>query len=533
MMARLSVRLQTVPVEVRRVLLIGALSAVAYVLVYLAQRALFLNGLPQAGDGSQASVTGVSLQGTPRDGGQLTGQLAAYYGGTLGLFACYGWLLHACGREAWGVVARRLALLLPVAFHLGMLLGPPALSRDVYTYVAHGYLAAGLHANPYVQPASIVADTPLGRDLLSAGWLLWRDVTPYGPLWSVCETLVLRLTTDLSLAVFLLKSLVTGASLGSAAIIWLILGKVAPEARLLGTIAYLWNPLIILEIAGDGHNDGLMVFCVLAALLAAVRLRPGWAVLGLALGALIKYLPLLFLPAILAYFLHQRRAKRQLLARASLGLLAGALIAAVVVGAFWSGGAPYQTIPEGGQRGVTASLSGAMIWGLSRLLPQTAAAWLIALLLNGIAGVYVLVRSWGARNSARLLEVCASIAGFYLLVASPLIWPWYAALPVALLALSPRGVLAPLLVVLPLCLRLVAPLTVLYENHFITWPVSAVATTFAAGAALLVLLYLQYRRSGGLTGLVQRGDHAASGDSMLPGPVAVGQTARIIRQGGD
>jgi hypothetical protein len=279
------------PAEVRPVLLIGALSGMCYLLVYLAQRGLFLNGLPQAGDGSQALVPGVSLQGTPRDEGQLPWQLLAYYGGTLGLFACYGRLLQICRRQVWGVAARRLALALPIAFYLGMLFGQPTLSRDVYTYVAHGYLTAGLHVNPYVQPASMVAGTPLGRELLSAGWLLWHDVTPYGPLWTLCESLLLRLTTDLLPAVFLLKALVTAASLGSAAIIWRILGVVAPEARLLGTVAYLWNPLIILEIAGDGHNDGLMVLFVLAALLAAVRLRPGGAILGLVLGALVKYLP--------------------------------------------------------------------------------------------------------------------------------------------------------------------------------------------------------------------------------------------------
>src|SRR4051812_22979101 len=117
-MARLFSRLQSVPVDVRRVLLIGALSGISYLLVYLAQRALFLNGLLHAGDGSQAFVTGVSLQGTLPDEGHVRWQLAAYYGGTLGLFACYGWLLRVCRRETWGATAGRLALALPVAFYL-------------------------------------------------------------------------------------------------------------------------------------------------------------------------------------------------------------------------------------------------------------------------------------------------------------------------------------------------------------------------------------------------------------------------------
>jgi hypothetical protein len=261
-----------------------------------------------------------------------------------------------------------------------------------------------------------------------------------------------------------------------------------------------------------------------------VQIRPGRAVLGLALGVLVKYLPLLFLPAVLVYFFHQRPTKRQFLVRASLGLLACVLIAAVIIGAFWSGGTPFQAIPEGGQRGVTSSLSGAMVWGLSHVLPQTAAAWGVALLLNGIAAIYVLLRSRGVRDSAQLVEVCAATAVFYLLVASPLVWPWYATLPVALLALSPRGVLAPLLVVLPLCFRLVAPLTVLYENHFITWTVSAAATIFAATTVLFVFLYLQGRRSGGQTAIVQGGDYAATGGPVLAKEWSV---AGIHRSGGE
>lgn len=526
-MARSFRRLEYFPPDLRRVLLIGALSAGAYLLLYLAQRALFLNGLLHAGDGSAAAIPGVTLQGTQRDASQVPRQLAAYYGGTIALFVLYGWLLHLCRQLSWGTTARRIALALPAAFYLGLLFAPPTLSRDVYTYAANGYLSAALHGNPYLQPPSMVVDTPLGHQLLSAGWLVWREVTPYGPLWTLAQSLVLHLTTNLTLAVLFLKTIVVAASLGSAAIIWRILGKVAPESQLLGTVAYLWNPLIILEIAGDGHNDALMVLCVLAALLAAVHFRPAGSVLGLAMGALVKYLPLLFLPAILVYFFNRQRERQQLLARAALGVLAGVLIAAVVVALFWSGGTtPYQTIPEGGQRGVTASLSGALIWGLSRLLPQSAAAWLVALLLNGIAAAYVLVKSRGVSESTQLLSVCASTAVFYLLVASPLVWPWYAALPVALLALSPRGRLAPMLIILPLCLRLVAPLTVLYENHFITWPVSAVATILASTSALLAFLYLQF------PSLRARGREVSTRllPSRRPAPVGIGPVAIRARK---
>lgn len=66
-----------------------------------------------------------------------------------------------------------------------------------------------------------------------------------------------------------------------------------PRERVL---IYAWNPLVLVEIAGSGHNDSLPVFLMLAALLALDGLRPAQAVVWLALSMLAKWFTAMLVP---------------------------------------------------------------------------------------------------------------------------------------------------------------------------------------------------------------------------------------------
>ena len=80
-------------------------------------------------------------------------------------------------------------------------------------------------------------------------------------------------------------------------------------------------------------------------------------------------------------------------------------------------------------------------------------------------------------------------------MASPYIWPWHAALPVALMCLSPRVPFLITIFVLSLCARLVAPLNDLFLNGFIPFRLSAAVTTLVLiGIPLLLLAVLSHPR---------------------------------------
>ncbi|MDQ6661060.1 MAG: hypothetical protein M3Z24_08855 [Chloroflexota bacterium] len=483
-------------------LLIGVCSGVLYLVVYLLQRALFRNGL-------LFSFAGATAQGDPASWLRLLGQCAAYYGATIALFALYICLLTLCrqgklrDRRACAV-----ALLFPALFNLGLLLDQPYLSIDLFSYIAYGSLGAAPGGNPYIEPVSAVGYSPLGAHLLTYGWhpLHVVPLVPYGPLWVQLETAILRITSDVPTDILLLKGLIVAASLGSAALIWAILGRVRPVDQLLGTLVYLWNPVIIVEFAGEGHNDALVILCVLTALFLTVAARPALAIVMLLLAVLTKYVPLILLPAQVVYFWSTWRTRpdrARLTPLLLLGLLAGFMLSVVLYRPFWVGMATFQGVREQDATRIgSASTAGVVYWVIAHSPLRAVAETLTSALLDGIFALYVLIISWRVRNIEALLRACAGIAVAYVLLVSPAYWPWYATLPLALFALAPHGPFLRIALVLSFGARLAAPLDVMDNRGFIPFRLShAITAAVAVAPPLVVCLLLaikELRRQGGL-----------------------------------
>ncbi|PSB47115.1 hypothetical protein C7B80_10910 [Cyanosarcina cf. burmensis CCALA 770] len=478
--------------EVRRktllVLLIGIASSILYLLVYFAQRAIYLNGLSRSD-----SDNGIALRGISADQTRLLWESASYYGGTVALFALYFWLLRLCRRgQLRSRPARTLALLFPLLFNLGLLFGQPYISIDVFSYMAHGYLGITPGNNPYINAAREVINFPFGRQLVPWGWWPVHGISPYGPLWLQFEVAIVRFTQHIPSALLLFKSLVVASSLLCAVLIWCILSRVRPQDRLLGTLVYLWNPMIVIEFAAEGHNDALMIVFVLLSLLLAVQARPTASMVTLVLSVLTKYLPLIFLPAIVIYFWRTRSPRWNwtgLVLRLLLGLVIGLGLAILLYQPFWVGVETFRGVQQASQAQFAASTRMLLSGYLQYLHPQAEPAQLATQILRGIFSIYLLIASLGVRDRQSLLKTFANIALVYLLVASPEYWPWYASTPLALMALSPHGTFYWMLFVLTFCSRLVAPLELMMSNGFMTKEVKEWNSALVA-LALPLLIFL-------------------------------------------
>lgn len=446
--------------ETRWIVLVGVFSSLLYVAVYWSQRAIYLNGL-------SADISGVLLSGVPGDKERLWFEVGVYATATIGLFVVYGWLLQRCGRQLlitpW---SRQLALLFPVVFNVVFLLGRPLFSIDIYSYIAHGYLATTPGSNPYQVPVSDVIDSPFGRALVPFGWRPVHGVSPYGPLWTQVETLAFRLAQDVPTVLLLLKIVIVLASLGSALIIWKILGHVRPKDQLLGTVAYLWNPMIVVEFASEGHNDALMIVFVLLGLYLAVRLWRSFAITALLLGVLSKFIPLILLPAQIMFLWRRRKNWLHFVLHAVVGLVVGIAIATLLYQPVWIGMATFRGVQEQGRPSFYASTLVPLMVYLQRTREQGVAAQLSFYILGGIFALFAFVTSLRVRDEDTLLRACAWIALAYLLLLSPTYWPWYAALPLALMALSPHGIFRWMIIVLTFCSRAVAPIDDIAVNGF-------------------------------------------------------------------
>lgn len=225
-----------------------------------------------------------------------------------GLAAAYALGLYL-GRAHEGY-QQAIVVVLIVTIFLNVLLvfALPIRQEDLFYYAFQGRMIARAHLNPYILPP---------RAIEADAWFpfvsrVWRDLpTGYGPVWLLITAGIDVLADrggavpDFIRTILALRVLFATANVVSACLIWLLLGNLAPERRLLGAIAYAWNPVVLL--LGVDHNDGVMLVLALSGLWLHTRRHQTLAVAALTLSALIKYFTA---PLLLAYLFWRWRASR-------------------------------------------------------------------------------------------------------------------------------------------------------------------------------------------------------------------------------
>jgi hypothetical protein len=193
----------------------------------------------------------------------------------------------AAHAPSWAIPA---FLALAVAFRITLLFSPPTLSDDIYRYLWDGRTQnAGI--NPYLYAPQDPAIAHL-RDAYYAG-INNRDIsTIYPPL---TQTLF-RVVDGLWHSPYAMKILFTLCDLAVIILtLTLLRRRRLPANRIL---IYAWNPLVLVECAGSGHNDTLALALMLAGLLAVCQGRAAVGMIGLALSFLAKFFAVVLIPAI-------------------------------------------------------------------------------------------------------------------------------------------------------------------------------------------------------------------------------------------
>ncbi len=199
-------------------------------------------------------------------------------------------------------------LLLPLVgatiFGVTLLFLPALFSNEVYSYIFNGRLLTIYHADPmHAVPAQFPHDPYLA-------WISQPNLrNVYGPLWMIIASLLVGMGNGPIAALLSFKGLALLSHLVNCVLIWVILGKLAPARRLLGTFLYAWNPLALIELAGNGHHDGILISLLLLATWLSVQQKGAWydagtaVLLGLACG--INLIGLLFVPLFIWFSVHR------------------------------------------------------------------------------------------------------------------------------------------------------------------------------------------------------------------------------------
>lgn len=212
------------------------------------------------------------------------------------LFALY--LLCLINWKRWRFSVREFAV---ISIPSGILAWSalPANSTDILAYIGLGRIAAIYGANPYLHTYSEYAD-------YYSNFVEWDITMPYGPVVLPLFILAGWVSQHSVLAaIFVLK------------LIWLLthyfncflLCRILKAWRLepaYGLFLFGLNPLVLLELVANGHNDGLMFFFGLLSIFALQRQWRSAAVWLALLSALVKLPGVFFLLAIMAYLVRRR-----------------------------------------------------------------------------------------------------------------------------------------------------------------------------------------------------------------------------------
>jgi len=172
-------------------------------------------------------------------------------------------------------------------FSLTLLFQPMLFSDDVFTYIFSGRILALYHADPFnTAPMQFPADPYLR-------WVVAGHDAPnlYGPLWYYVSSLLVSIAGMHQVGTLLLfKGVAMLSHLVNIVLVWGILGHIAPQRRILGTLLYAWNPLILIELAGSGHSEGVLLLLLFLGTWLYVAQEDSWLrwsaflVFGLALS---------------------------------------------------------------------------------------------------------------------------------------------------------------------------------------------------------------------------------------------------------
>jgi hypothetical protein len=245
------------------------------------------------------------------------------------LFAIYLRALRFARAEPRQPGRLRIILAGALLFGLPLIFCPYLLSRDIYSYIIYGRIAALYGDNPAISAPIVYAHDAYFQYLVS-----WKDIpSVYGPVWTLFShgltLLVERMGGALWLYLLAYKLAMLAVHGANTFLIWQILGDWKPGRQVYGTLLYAWNPLALIEFVGSAHNDVLMIGLVLLAVLCTQRGYWRTAIGALVAAALVKWIAAVLLPLWALVWLRGEHSWRGRLLRAS--QIAAIVIASAVL----------------------------------------------------------------------------------------------------------------------------------------------------------------------------------------------------------
>lgn len=205
----------------------------------------------------------------------------------------------------------RLLVIFSILFRFLFLFAIPNLSQDFYRFIWDGRMILG-GLNPYLYtPNSFIqhdkSTISQVQELYNGmGSLSASHFTNYPPINQLCFVLANLLPGKSILSsVVGLRLIIIAADVGT-----LYFGKKLLERLKLPSNRIFWyilNPFIIIELTGNLHFEGVMIFFLVWSLYLLHYGKWKWAAVVLACSISVKLIPLMLLPLFFGYFTTQNK----------------------------------------------------------------------------------------------------------------------------------------------------------------------------------------------------------------------------------
>ena len=288
-----------------------------------------------------------------------------------------------------------LGLALAALWHIPFLLTSPGPDDDIHRYLWDGRLQR-LGYNPYLvvpnDPAFAQLHTPETRNLNNP-----YLPSPYPP----GAELFFRAVTAIHESILALKLAFVICDFAIVFVLLDLLKSSGQEAH--WVLAYAWNPLLAIEVAGSGHIDIVGVLLLLVSVAALARRRQTLAAVAFGLAVAVKLLPIVLLP------LYWKRVRMR-----------DAVLAAIVVALLYVPFSNHGRIPLGSLGTYVHSFrfNGPLFAALEQAASPRLVAGL-AVLLGFLAAI------WLRRTTSALSPAAFAWPMTASLLCAPVVYPWY------------------------------------------------------------------------------------------------------------
>ena len=295
------------------------------------------------------------------------------------------------GRTAWLIVFGG-----ALASSLALIFLFPLDAADIFDNILHGRILGIYGQNPFTQ---VINQFPKDPFFAYTAWK--RSPAAYGPVWEILSGAAARLAGDGLLTNLIAFKLLPGSFfLASTFILGMILKRIDPKQAPARTLLFAWNPPVLYETWGNGHNDPLIVFWCLCAALALLHQRYTISILALVAGTLSKFIPILLIPAAIGLALSSLNGLRQRARFLVTSIVFSSLLIILAYLPFWAA--------------TTVSLA--------------------ALILTILFALWQGYRAWRAGSWQGFIKASSTVLTFYLLLTCLWFQQWY---PIWLIGLAP------------------------------------------------------------------------------------------------